>query len=326
MADLDALVSAARAATIRRDLADGYVRELDRWALRPPVRRMWPVWVGAGVALAAAATAVLLIAHDPALDAPAVRIGERVAIVSEPGTSYRVVEATPGATTIEVEHGAVTARLWPGATPHQLVLAGGGVTASAKGTIYELAVAAGRGSVHVAQGSVEVAEHGEVHVVTASRDEVRGAETLRALPGPTVVATQRTPAPTPAPVVVATTPTLPPPPPVVTHAPPVAPAVVPPSIKDRWRDARLLRGQGRFDDAVQACLAIADANDATWSPIALVEAARIEIGPLASPEHAIELAERAIREWPRDALVSEARALRCQALGQLGRAGDCKRP
>ena len=62
------------------------------------------------------------------------------------------------------------------------------------------------------------------------------------------------------------------------------------SIKDRWRRARLLRGQGAFQRAVEECLAIAAARDATWSPIALVEAIRIYKGPLADPEEALVLA------------------------------------
>jgi hypothetical protein len=102
--------------------------------------------------------------------------------------------------------------------------------------------------------------------------------------------------------------------------PPVAPA-----IKDRWRTARLLRGQGQFAAAVTECLAIADAHDPVWSPIALVEAVRIELGPLADPERVIALADRVIREWPADALVSEARELRCRAARQLGRDGECAR-
>jgi hypothetical protein len=101
-----------------------------------------------------------------------------------------------------------------------------------------------------------------------------------------------------------------------------APAIAA-TIKDRWRTARLLRGQGRFPAAVTECLAIADARDPTWSPIALVEAARIELGPLADPERAIALADRAIHEWPADALVSEARDLRCRALRQVGRGDEC---
>ena len=94
------------------------------------------------------------------------------------------------------------------------------------------------------------------------------------------------------------------------------------SIKDRWHHARLLRGQGEFRAALAECLAIADARDATWSPIAELEAARIDLGPLADPEQAIAVAERAIREWPSSALAAEARELRCRARSQLGRACD----
>jgi hypothetical protein len=98
---------------------------------------------------------------------------------------------------------------------------------------------------------------------------------------------------------------------------------VEPTIKDRWRAARLLRGQGWFADALAECVAIADARDPTWSPIALVEAIRIELGPLAGPERAIALADRMLREWPNDALAAEARELRCRALRQLGRGDEC---
>jgi hypothetical protein len=67
-------------------------------------------------------------------------------------------------------------------------------------------------------------------------------------------------------------------------------------------------------------------SDATWSPIALVEAVRIELGPRTDPERAIELAGRMLREWPNDALAPETRELRCRALRQLGRAGECAAP
>jgi hypothetical protein len=97
------------------------------------------------------------------------------------------------------------------------------------------------------------------------------------------------------------------------------------AIKDRWHTARLLRGQGRFTAALTECIAIADLRDPMWSPIALVEALRIELGPLADPERAVALADRMIREWPGDALTSEVRALRCRALDQLGRSAECTR-
>ncbi|MEJ7596605.1 MAG: hypothetical protein WKG01_01740 [Kofleriaceae bacterium] len=99
-----------------------------------------------------------------------------------------------------------------------------------------------------------------------------------------------------------------------------------PTLNERWRRARLHRGQGSYDAAVKECLAIADASDKTWSPIALVEAIRIELGPLTSPERALALTERFAREWPSHDLAPEARELRCRALRQLGRAAECTGP
>jgi hypothetical protein len=67
-------------------------------------------------------------------------------------------------------------------------------------------------------------------------------------------------------------------------------------------------------------------HDATWSPIALVEAIRIYAGPLADPTHAIAIADRMIADWPGDVLVPEARQLRCRALARIGRGQECAPP
>ena len=113
------------------------------------------------------------------------------------------------------------------------------------------------------------------------------------------------------------------------HAPPHDADVAPPpeasgpSVNERWRSARLLRSQGKFAEAIVECEAIAETHDATWAPIALVEAARIELGPLAAPERAITFVERFEREWSGNGLLPEARDLRCRALGQLGRGSEC---
>lgn len=82
-------------------------------------------------------------------------------------------------------------------------------------------------------------------------------------------------------------------------------------------------GAARHELLVELYGAVRDAHDPLWSPIALVEAIRIELGPLADPERAIALADRMVREWSSDALSSEARELRCRALRQLGRAEEC---
>jgi hypothetical protein len=96
-----------------------------------------------------------------------------------------------------------------------------------------------------------------------------------------------------------------------------------PTVNERWRSARLLRSQGKFAEAILECEAIADTHDPTWAPIALLEAARIELGPLAAPERAVTYVERFEREWAGNGLLPEARDLRCRALGQLGRTSEC---
>jgi hypothetical protein len=63
---------------------------------------------------------------------------------------------------------------------------------------------------------------------------------------------------------------------------------------------------------VRECLTIAGAKDPTWSPIALLEAARIELGPRGLLERAIALCERFETEWSSAGLAPEARELRCR--------------
>lgn len=143
-----------------------------------------------------------------------------------------------------------------------------------------------------------------------------------ALPQPLPLPVQPSPQPMPMPMPVPTPPRVPhpahvePAPPDPTPAPAPAPAL---SIKDRWHHARSLRAGGDYAGAIAECIAIADAADATWSPIAELEAVRIYLGPLAAPERAIDVADRILREWPSAPLAAEARELRCRARSQLGR-------
>src|ERR1051325_494526 len=119
MADLDTLVERARGATVHAGPADAYVRELARWAAPAPKR--WLPWLVAGAAAAAAVTFALWprdtqtieIAVRPVhidVAAAPIAIGERVAIVVEPGTEFRVLRASDDETGILVERGVVTAR------------------------------------------------------------------------------------------------------------------------------------------------------------------------------------------------------------------------
>lgn len=285
---LPELIERARRTEVRADLAEARVGELVRWAPPPEARWRWlPFGAGLAVAAAAAAMIVWLVRTPPAEPQP-ISIGDRVTIVSEPGTHYRVATASHDATEIVVERGAVTARLWPGSERHELALRGGDVVARATGTIYTLSVdAAGSARVSVHEGKVDV-ERAQRHSVVAASDHPSAgaiaAGELRALPAP--------PAPPP------------------THKTPT----LTPTPNERWREIRRLRAQDQLDAAVAACVALADLHDATWSPIALVEAMRIELGPLAAPERAIELADRMLREWPEHTLAAETRALRKQAI------------
>src|SRR5262249_53773372 len=102
----------------------------------------------------------------PAGRAP-VAVSQRVTIIAEPDTSYRVVHASPDDTLITITSGAVTARLWPEPRPHHMVLSGGGITAIATGTIYSLAVRPTGPVVAAMEGTVEAHAGDAVHVVHA---------------------------------------------------------------------------------------------------------------------------------------------------------------
>jgi hypothetical protein len=336
---LDQLIDRARAARVADDDAREYVAQLGRWArVEPDPRRAWPWWLGGGLALATAAAIVLLVIGrtNDATEATPVQIGDRVAIVAAPDTIYRVAATDAQHTEVVVERGTVTARLFPGERGHRLALRGGAIGAYATGTVYSLTVDASGASVEVHEGSVEVIHEdtseslpaGHTWPARAPRRGQRAATALLALASPP-------PAPIAAPSVppvVADAPVPAPPDDARAPSPPRAPSVdaapepAPRSLTDRWRQARLLRGQGDFEAAVRECLAIADARDATWSPIALMEAARIELGPRASPERTISLVDRFLAEWATHQLAPEARELRCRALRQLGRDAECAPP
>jgi ferric-dicitrate binding protein FerR (iron transport regulator) len=79
-----------------------------------------------------------------------------IAIIAAPGTAYRVIAVTVEHTDVIVDHGVVTARLFPGAGHHELVLRGGDVIARATGTVYSLTVADTGVVVSVHEGTVAV--------------------------------------------------------------------------------------------------------------------------------------------------------------------------
>lgn len=361
---LDSLLATARAATVPADVAQRRVAELERWA-RPQPRAPW--WrAGLLVFAGAAAAAAGLWLWWRAVPPPIVPLGDRVALIAEPGAQYRVLATDRGHTEVLVESGTVTARLWKGQGRHALALRGGGVIAAATGTIYSLTIERGQPSVRVHEGVVEVrsesagtapariiagaswpaaepsrgsasarrlerfrpllvAESVAIDAGLAA-DSVRDAASERSSDAGPDAAPDAGSAAAPLadagaapranaasrPARDAASPDA---------GSPARPAPMPPA--DRWRLARLLRSQGKFREALVECLAIADSADPTWAPIALVEAARLTLGPLAEPHQTLELSRRMRASWPKHTLLTEMRAIECRALKQLGRATEC---
>lgn len=335
MSRLDEMIARARTLDVREDDARQFVSGLAQWAGKSePARARWPWAVLAAAAAAATAVVVLLLVTRESprhVEASAIRLGDRVAIVAAPSTQYRVIATDETRTVVDVSRGTVTARLWPGPHAYRLVLRGGGVEAVATGTVFALRVDDEGATVEVHEGHVAVSR-GEDHVeVAAAAAWPHGGSLRSAGDARRLMAMPALPASAPEPetpsidagVADATTEDAAPPIVVVPERRDAAVAVPP---IERWRRARLLRGQGKFDAALVECIAIADAKDATWSPIALLEAARIELGPKSSPERALALAERFASEWPHHELAPEARDLRCRALKQLGRDAECAVP
>jgi hypothetical protein len=93
--------------------------------------------------------------------------------------------------------------------------------------------------------------------------------------------------------------------------------------KDHWRLARLRRSQGNFVEALSECDIVVQSKDPVWAPIALIEQARIHLGPLTNPEQAIAAAQQFEATFSKHPLAPEAREIRCRALQQLGRPQEC---
>src|SRR5690349_9650844 len=99
MSRLDDMIARARQLPVNDAGAQRYVAELARWARRArpdePKRSRAP-WFAAGFAFTAAVAviALFLLRRDRVESEPStLAIGERVAIVAEPNTRYRVLAA-----------------------------------------------------------------------------------------------------------------------------------------------------------------------------------------------------------------------------------------
>ncbi|HEY3803943.1 MAG TPA: hypothetical protein VGL61_15110 [Kofleriaceae bacterium] len=353
--NLDDLIARARQLDVRPEHASAYVADLARWTRRErelPQPRRWPAFL-VGFAAAATIAAVLWLVRAPsATTASPTQIGDRVAILASAGSRYAVAAIDASHTEIAIERGAVTAHVFPGASAHSVVLRGGGVQATGTDTLTlavddrgNARVSANAGSAVVQGVSIEAgqslpAASEPIGAAAASRLATLEVPVARVV-APDVPRDSEVPVPVPVPVAIEHTPVedarqpAPQRPAIVVDAgiahdvastDAAHPANATTTVTDRWRSARLFRSQGKFDAAIAECVAIADSGDRTWAPIALVEAARIELGPLAAPERAIAYVDRFTREWPGNELDPEARDLRCRALTQLGRGAECTTP
>ena len=339
---LDQLLLRAREVQVRPDVIAREVAEIARLARveSRPARRWPPFVLGAGASAAIAALVVWLVWPRPPGAIDPVRVGDRVAIVAQPGTAYRVAHTGEERTEIEIDSGVVTARLWPGERGHELVLRGSGLEVIAAGTVYTVGVDHRGAWVHVQEGAVRMGDRrvGEGEAWPENRAPAateRASASLLAMSAPATPAASVRVRAVDGGVAEAPPPTPSPEPDAAPHGPrrggrsdpDLVDAVdAAPALVDRWRRARLLRAQGEPRRGLDECLAIADAGDPTWSPIALVEAIRIALDALAAPERSVEIADRMIQDWPAHTLIGETRALRCRALRQLGRSAECDSP
>jgi hypothetical protein len=327
---LDDLLARARLVEVRPSRGAQVVAEVVRDAAAAPGPRTRAWWIPA-LAVCAAVAAVMMLSRravDPAADPQ--RLGPRVAIIAAPGARYQVAAVDDDHADIIVEQGAITARLWHGPTPYRLTLRGGGVEALAVGTIYTLAVEDGIARVHVHDGTVRVTAAGALHVVPAASTwssdasttdepigdddagELRALGELAALPAPVRDARRELGPIVPPPAVAA------PPAPTTPVSPSPAAVAAPRAPVDRWRWARELRAQGHPEQARRELRNLAALADPTWSPLAQVEAIRIDLDVLTDPEDARAVADAMLARWPKHALAAEVRTLRCRALDQLG--------
>jgi hypothetical protein len=272
-----------------------------------------------------------------------VGIGSRVAVVPSPGAVYTVLAATAEQTDIAVRSGAVTARLYPGASPHRLRLIADQLEATATGTIYTLVMPP---SLHpyaiVHEGRVHVRDRDGEHAVSAGQSWPAAASSPGS-PGSLAIDAAAHRLAQHALIAAPVAPTAPPAggsgsggpadEPAGSAAPDVPPAgqapggsaqppagaVTPASgAEDRWRRARQLRGQGHPREALEILDELGKRGDAVWSPIAIAEAMRIHGSVLADPRAVVQLGDAFLGRYPGHALVREVTGMLCRAHRALG--------
>ncbi len=325
---LDRALDAARSLALRDDHRDAAVAALlNVRPAKPPRRSYWlPI---AALSWATTALVLILVPSRPVPPTPApppspisprasvsppttvpetvVQIGPRVMLHPHPGATYRVVHATDDLTRIEVASGAVGFRLFHGEKPHRLLVSGGDTMTEAVGTIFTVCVQDGHASVSVQEGKVSVRDGRHFFLeADGSHDPTLEEITASAL---AEVSNDQ-------PKTIATAPVVTP----IADAPPTE------SATDLWRKARLFRAQGQFRDALVPLEALITRNDSTWSPLALVERARLCLTELHDPAAALADLDAFRDRYASHALRPEVNSLRCDALTQLGQAvpHDCR--
>ncbi len=357
MADLATIVNAARAVHVVESHAADYVRQLrlDQANVAVGATRSARWWLPWTVTLAASAAAVAFaVLWSRSADAPtpqlavlptpapvvvssmpsntpsngdpvALRVAAAAALVAQPGAQLAVETSSSTTSVLTFSQGVASFRVGRG---HQmrvvlhdgeLLLKSGGASIATGTTPTGAGTGADReSSIRIDDGdAVFTNRDGHVRPLPKGQAAVFAGASERA------VAQLRTyglelPLPSTPPAT-----TLPPslPPTKNQDSASVKPATL--SAVEQWRRVRLLRGQGDFAGAVELAHKLGAMGDATWSPIALLEAARVEIGPLLSSERALGTCAELLRTYPTHALAHEAAAIRCRALTELGRSSEC---
>jgi hypothetical protein len=344
---LERAVAQARQLTVSPERAEARARETVRWGRAVQAAQRRAPWrpVLAVAAVAAAAAIALWWRPGPERPEPMAitDVGERVALAPGPGALFSVVESSPSSTVIRVAAGQVTARLYRGAAGHRLSVAAGGVRFEATGTIYTVVMPdTGAPYAIVHEGTIDVVtERGEERSIPAGAawparqrvDRTRPAQAAERLrqhrrataegagaldPGRAAQsggASESRPAAedTASPVTADAAP-----PETDREATPAGPDARPAdAAEDVWRHARLLRGQGRYRDALRELARLAAGGDPVWAPIAHLERMRI-LATMSDPRAVRDLGAQFRSRWPGHDLVGEATTLYCMASRQMG--------
>lgn len=226
-----------------------------------------------------------------------------VAILPSAGASYAVDESHAAATQVRLWHGGLTVRLYPGRRDYALAVIAGDVVVRARGTIFAVLRDTAGIRVYVERGEVEVSRASESWQVNAGQSwpmEAGVPEFVRESSQRLSEHVLAAEAPPPAP-----------------PAPQVAPEQPP---EDLWRRARLLRGQGEARAAVRVLERLVARDDATWSPLALIEKMRIFTTELDDPARTETLAGQFLAGYADHRLAPDVRQLRCGAQRRRGTA------